>query len=194
MVHRSGLARGGRRKEPKAMSIKDVRAHLAKHPAPEALDAQRAQYDKAERFFKLPADVTVEPVRVAGLPAEWLRPAGARADATVLYLHGGGYAIGSVKSHRHLTAAIARAAGVRALLVDYRRAPEADIEQHHVRHRLHQGPKGRRSVRNRAGGVAVRLEQLLEHPADLRVVVTSRGTPHPLRGDSRRGASRHAAR
>ncbi|HKB25152.1 MAG TPA: alpha/beta hydrolase [Methylomirabilota bacterium] len=106
------------------MSIQEVRAHLAKHPAPEALDAQRVQYDKAERFFKLPPGVAVEPVRVGGLGAEWLRPAGARADTTVLYLHGGGYAIGSAKSHRHLAAAIAKAAGARALLVDYRRAPE----------------------------------------------------------------------
>ncbi len=106
------------------MSIQDVRAHLAKHPAPDALEAQRAQYDKAERFFKLPPDVVVEPVRIGELAAEWLRPAGARDDATVLYLHGGGYAIGSVRSHRHLAAAIARAAGTRALLVDYRRAPE----------------------------------------------------------------------
>src|SRR5260370_1101636 len=106
------------------MSIQEVRAHLAKPPAPEALDAQRTQYDKAERFFKLPPGVAVEPVRVGGLGAEWLRPAGARADTTVLYLHGGGYAIGSAKSHRHLAAAIANAAGARALLVDYRPAPE----------------------------------------------------------------------
>src|SRR2546428_7995632 len=58
------------------------------------------------------------------MAAECLRPAGARADVTVLYLHGGGYAIGSVKSHRHLAAAIAKASGARALLIDYRRAPE----------------------------------------------------------------------
>jgi monoterpene epsilon-lactone hydrolase len=106
------------------MSIQDVRAHLAKHPAPDAPDAQRRQYDKAERFFKLPLDVAVEPVRVGSLSAEWLRPAGARADATVLYLHGGGYAIGSTRSHRHLAAATAKAAGMRVLLVDYRLAPE----------------------------------------------------------------------
>jgi monoterpene epsilon-lactone hydrolase len=42
----------------------------------------------------------------------------------VLYLHGGGYVIGSPSSHRHLAAAIARAAGVQALLLDYRLAPE----------------------------------------------------------------------
>jgi epsilon-lactone hydrolase len=57
-------------------------------------------------------------------PAEWLTPPVARRDAVVLYLHGGGYVIGSPRSHRHLAAAIARAAGTRALLLDYRLAPE----------------------------------------------------------------------
>jgi len=42
----------------------------------------------------------------------------------VLYLHGGGYVIGSPRSHRHLAAAIAGAAGTSALLLDYRLAPE----------------------------------------------------------------------
>ena len=42
--------------------------------------------------------------------AEWLAPPGVRRNAVVLYLHGGGYVIGSPRSHRHLAAAIARAA------------------------------------------------------------------------------------
>jgi monoterpene epsilon-lactone hydrolase len=42
----------------------------------------------------------------------------------VLYLHGGGYVIGSPRSHRHLAAAIASAAAASALLLDYRLAPE----------------------------------------------------------------------
>src|SRR5262249_19616976 len=42
----------------------------------------------------------------------------------VLYLHGGGYVIGSPRSHRHLAAAIATAAGASGLLLDYRLAPE----------------------------------------------------------------------
>jgi len=42
----------------------------------------------------------------------------------VLYLHGGGYAIGSIKTHRALAANISKAAGVRVLLIDYRLAPE----------------------------------------------------------------------
>ncbi len=43
----------------------------------------------------------------------------------MLYLHGGGYVIGSPRSHRHLAAAIATAAGSSALLLEYRCAPEA---------------------------------------------------------------------
>jgi monoterpene epsilon-lactone hydrolase len=74
--------------------------------------------------FPTPADVAVDRVSAPGRPAERLRPPGVRTDAAVLYLHGGGYVIGSPSSHRHLAAAIARAAGVQALLLDYRLAPE----------------------------------------------------------------------
>jgi monoterpene epsilon-lactone hydrolase len=106
-----------------ARGITVVREHLAKHPAPADLAARRAQYDKAERVFKTPADVTVEVVRTPR-PAEWLVPAGARTDGAVLYLHGGGYVIGSPRSHRHVAAACAAASGIAGLLPDYRLAPE----------------------------------------------------------------------
>jgi len=103
-----------------------VRAHLAKLPPSDqmTIEERRAQYDKAERVFQTPADVAIERVMAPAQPAEWLTPPGVRADAVVLYLHGGGYVIGSPRSHRHLAAAIARAAGTRALLLDYRLAPE----------------------------------------------------------------------
>jgi acetyl esterase/lipase len=58
------------------------------------------------------------------VPAEWVTAPGARSDAAVLYLHGGGYAIGSIATHRMLAANISRAAGLRVLLIDYRLAPE----------------------------------------------------------------------
>jgi epsilon-lactone hydrolase len=103
-----------------------VRAHLAKLPAAASMTIaeRRAQYDRAERVFPTPPDVVVEGVVAPTRPAEWLRAPAVRTDAVVLYLHGGGYVIGSPRSHRHLAAAIARAAATAALLVDYRLAPE----------------------------------------------------------------------
>ena len=49
---------------------------------------------------------------------------GADPGRVVLYLHGGGYVIGSPRSHRHLAAAIGVAARTGVLLPDYRLAPE----------------------------------------------------------------------
>jgi epsilon-lactone hydrolase len=106
--------------------IQAVRGHLAKLPPASALtiEQRRAQYDRAERVFPTPADVKIQRVAAPDQPAEWLEPPAVSSDTVVLYLHGGGYVIGSPRSHRHLAAAIARAAGARALVLDYRLAPE----------------------------------------------------------------------
>jgi acetyl esterase/lipase len=42
----------------------------------------------------------------------------------ILYLHGGGYVIGSIDTHRELTGRLSRAAAARVFLIDYRLAPE----------------------------------------------------------------------
>jgi len=106
--------------------IEAVREHLKKLPPSDSLTIaeRRAQYERAERVFPIPPEVKVERVSAPVAPAEWLRPPSAEAGRVVLYLHGGGYVIGSPRSHRHLAAAIASAAGASGLLLDYRRAPE----------------------------------------------------------------------
>ena len=72
----------------------------------------------------MPADVTVEPVTANGVKSEWTATPDADRGKAVLYLHGGGYVIGSLDSHRHLVAEMGRAARARALAIDYRLAPE----------------------------------------------------------------------
>ena len=68
---------------------------------------------------------TVEPIDVGGVPCEWVRPGAAVAnDACVLYLHGGGYVIGSCNTHRALVSHLAGRTGLPILVVDYRLAPE----------------------------------------------------------------------
>jgi monoterpene epsilon-lactone hydrolase len=70
------------------------------------------------------ADVTCEPVNAGGVAAEWITAPDAESDRVILYLHGGGYVIGSINTHRAMIARIARASKARALAIDYRLAPE----------------------------------------------------------------------
>lgn len=70
------------------------------------------------------ADVTVVPVQLGGVAAEELTCPESRPDATVIYLHGGAYVMGSPASYRDLASRIGRAARARVLAVDYRLAPE----------------------------------------------------------------------
>jgi monoterpene epsilon-lactone hydrolase len=63
-------------------------------------------------------------VTIAGVPVEQLRAAQGDTDGTLIYLHGGGYALGSAKGYRGLVSHLAKAAGMTALIPDYSRAPE----------------------------------------------------------------------
>jgi len=58
------------------------------------------------------------------LPGDWLTPADAASDAALLYLHGGGYVLGSPSTHRGLVARLAARMRMPALVLDYRLAPE----------------------------------------------------------------------
>jgi epsilon-lactone hydrolase len=89
-----------------------------------SLGEQRARMDSLAGFFPVPDGTEVEPATVGGIAGEWVRARRVRNDAALLFLHGGGYVIGSPKSHRHLAAAISEASGVPVFLADYRLAPE----------------------------------------------------------------------
>ncbi len=67
---------------------------------------------------------TVAPVDANGVPGEWVTVAESDPNRRLLYVHGGGYVIGSPVTHRRLCEDIARAAGCAVLNLDYRLAPE----------------------------------------------------------------------
>ncbi|MDR3664210.1 MAG: alpha/beta hydrolase [Mycobacterium sp.] len=69
-------------------------------------------------------DITSEPVVANGVNAAWICAPEAAADRAVLYLHGGGYIMGSLNTHRDMMGRISRAARARVLGLDYRLAPE----------------------------------------------------------------------
>ena len=85
---------------------------------------QRAAMEASATMFEVPAEVSVETLSIAGIQADWLREGDASSTRTVLYLHGGGYVMGSRVSHRALAARLAVAAQAQVLVPDYRLAPE----------------------------------------------------------------------
>jgi monoterpene epsilon-lactone hydrolase len=104
--------------------IQVLRAKLAARPRSPDYRQRRKDIDARGLEYGVAADVVVEPVSVGDLRAEWLSTPGADRNAAILYLHGGGYVIGSIDSHRHLVAEAGRAAASWALSLDYRLAPE----------------------------------------------------------------------
>lgn len=90
----------------------------------EPVEKRREDMDALAGASPLAEGTVVEPVSANGVPAEWLRPPGVAEDAALLYLHGGGYAVGSVVSHRGMASKIGAAAGLPVLLLGYRLAPE----------------------------------------------------------------------
>jgi len=92
-------------------------------PAERTLQQRRARLDGLADVFPLPDDVRRVEDEAGGVPAVRLDPPGAGGDVLV-YLHGGGYGGGSARSHSELAARLARAAGARAVLPEYRLAPE----------------------------------------------------------------------
>jgi epsilon-lactone hydrolase len=101
-----------------------LRAKLASRPRSEDYRQRRKDMDAAFSQYGIARDVTVEPVSANGVRAEWTSTPQDDRDAALLYVHGGGYVIGSLDSHRHLVSEAGRAAKAWALALDYRLAPE----------------------------------------------------------------------
>lgn len=84
----------------------------------------RARFEKTAVFLGGAPDAKVEKVDAGGVPSEWVMAPGYDTGRAILYLHGGGYAIGSLNTHRRLAYDISAASAAKVLLIDYRLAPE----------------------------------------------------------------------
>ncbi|TXI08024.1 MAG: alpha/beta hydrolase [Rhizobium sp.] len=92
-----------------------------------SINEQRAWYDAlCARFDRsLPEGLLTSDEFVAGtIPVRRYKPANLRTTTNLLYLHGGGFVVGSLESHHAICAEIADHAGAELVSVDYRLAPE----------------------------------------------------------------------
>lgn len=88
------------------------------------LSGVRAMFEELGELATEPSGVAFCEAVDAGVPALWCIPAGADPQRVILYLHGGGFAACSPATHRKLAGHLAQAAGVTALVIDYRLTPE----------------------------------------------------------------------
>jgi epsilon-lactone hydrolase len=87
------------------------------------LQELRNGYESLHAQFAPPPEVDVRPVNTGGVPSLLLTTE-AGPEPTLLFLHGGGYVMGSAFGYRHLAGALAVAANASAVVPEYRLAPE----------------------------------------------------------------------
>ncbi len=133
----------------------------------------RSLLETSTMLATLPWGVTFEKIEFDLFGAEWLHPQDAHKERVLLYLHGGGYVIGSPHTHRALAGKIAKGISANCLLIDYRKAPEnpypAALEDvfHSYIYLLEQGYDPENIVvagDSAGGGLAIALQyELREH-------------------------------
>ncbi len=88
------------------------------------IEEQRAGFEASVAKVPSAEGVAIEPASGPGFEGRWFRPESAREGVVLLYLHGGGFVVGSTISHRPILTNLAKAAGIDILALDYRMAPE----------------------------------------------------------------------
>ena len=69
-------------------------------------------------MLQIPNDVKIEKVDASGVPAVWISTPEVVEENVVLYLHGGGYVLGSINTHKEFGSRISRVSNSRVLLLD----------------------------------------------------------------------------
>ncbi|MBJ6111685.1 alpha/beta hydrolase [Hymenobacter sp. BT523] len=90
-----------------------------------SVGAMRLAMEAGSLFQFMPWHVHMDSLKLDNrLEAEWLRPRGAHPTRVLLYLHGGGYVLGSLNTHRSLVGSLAQRSGLNVLTINYRKAPD----------------------------------------------------------------------
>jgi epsilon-lactone hydrolase len=103
------------------------RQRASANEARPSLGGWRAGFAPAGRIYPVPDDVVVNDVNAGGVPAHWLAAPQVKADQVILFFHGGGHELGSLRGDGELAARLGRASGMRVLFCEYRLGPRASL-------------------------------------------------------------------
>lgn len=104
--------------------IDAIRRLLVSKPRPTTLAERRERLDEIGSAYGVAPDIVFKAARIGGVETEWSAAPGSDGTRVLVFFHGGGYCSGSIRSHRSMASEAGRAAGVKALAVGYRLAPE----------------------------------------------------------------------
>jgi acetyl esterase/lipase len=90
-----------------------------------SVNGKRRLFEAFTGAARPPKGTRFDRITIAGVPVVRVQPPMGGTNGTLIYLHGGAYALGSAKGYRGLVAHLAAAAGMTAIIPDYSRAPEA---------------------------------------------------------------------
>lgn len=113
-------------KDPEIAGVRALLAARQPEPGapPPTFEQRRVLMDANGEVGALPVGTFHEPVTMGGVRGERVVPQEAVPGRVLLYLHGGGYTIGSPRSHRPLVARLGVAARTMAIAPEYRLGPE----------------------------------------------------------------------
>ena len=94
-------------------------------PENPSVEESRDGFERLAKHVGGDTEAAVREVDANGVPAEMVSADGSAENAVTLYLHGGGYVIGSPRTHRELARRLSTASGGSVLTIDYRLAPES---------------------------------------------------------------------
>lgn len=87
----------------------------------------RSVYDTFIAASPLSTGVTLDAVEEGNVRGWWVRPARFEPELAILYIHGGGYRLGSAKAYRGFVSQIVERTNIAAFVIDYPLAPEATL-------------------------------------------------------------------
>jgi monoterpene epsilon-lactone hydrolase len=89
-----------------------------------SLAEQRAGYDAMLGANPIADGVSIEELTIGHCNADWVSVAESRDERVILYLHGGGYVIGTNVGYREFAGRLAKVNRARVCVLNYRLAPE----------------------------------------------------------------------
>jgi len=109
-----------------SIEFQEIVKLIRENPTPKGLSIveRREAEDGMAAQFPLPPTIYHEEITAVSIPALLLAAKEVDDGRVILYLHGGGYCLGSILTHRDFAQRLSTACGARVLLIDYRRAPE----------------------------------------------------------------------